>query len=127
MPLDGKGKFHLNSQQASSHDKMGGAPQPTDGEPNEAPSPVHEHLQALHAAMGGKHMHIHSDGMDHTSHQIGEDGQVEGPHDHANIEALKEHMGKFFDEEEQEGGPEEKGERGYGGSKESKDHASLYL
>ena len=132
MPLDGKGKFHINSQMASSHDKMGGAPPAMDGEPNEAPaSPVHEHLQALHAEMGGKHMHIHSDGMDHTSHQIGEDGVVEGPHDHENIEALKEHMGKFFDEEEQEGkeegAPEQKGDRGYGGSKESKDHASLYL
>jgi hypothetical protein len=127
MPLDKAGKFHINSQKAS-HGTFGKV---DDTSPNlrdegegsaEGSSPVHEHLTALHAAMGGKHMHVHSDGMFHTSHQVGEDGKVEGPHDHENIEALKEHMGKFFDEEEQEGAPEENGERDGG-----KDHHSLYL
>ena len=67
-------------------------------------SPVHEHLAAMHAKMGGKHMHVHSDGMGPlTSHHIGEDGKMEGPHDHENMEALKDHMSQFFNEEEHEG------------------------
>jgi hypothetical protein len=63
---------------------------------------VPEHLKAMHAEMGGKHMHVHQHEGGLTSHHVGEDGKVEGPHDHENTEALKEHMGKFFDEEEHE-------------------------
>ncbi len=63
---------------------------------------VPEHLKAMHAEMGGKHMHVHQHEGGITSHHVGEDGKVEGPHDHENMEALKEHMGKFFDEEEHE-------------------------
>lgn len=63
---------------------------------------VHEHLKALHATMGGKHMHVHHHEGGITTHHVGEDGKVEGPHDHENTEALKEHMGKFLDEEEHE-------------------------
>ena len=60
---------------------------------------IPEHLKAMHAEHGGKMMlaHHHEGGI--TSHHVGEDGKVEGPHDHENTEALKEHMGKFFDEE----------------------------
>ena len=69
--------------------------------------PEHEggvpgHLKALHSEMGGKHMHIHQHEGGHTTHHVGEDGKVEGPHEHENTEQLKEHMGKFFDEEENE-------------------------
>ena len=132
MPLDKKGKYHLNSQLASSKDKMDGAPPPKEGEPDMAPPApaggVPEHLKAMHAEMGGgKAILAHSDGISHTTHQIGDSGEVEGPHDHENIEALKQHMNQFLSEEEQEGAPEEQGERGFGGSAESKDHASLYL
>lgn len=82
-----------------------------DHEPEKSESPVHEHLKSLHAKMGGKHMHIHHDGMQATSHQVHEDGHAEGPHNHENMEALKDHMNKFFNEEEDEGpsyGHEEK-------------------
>jgi hypothetical protein len=62
--------------------------------------PVPKHLQDLHAEMGGTHMHVHHDGMTHTTHHIGEDGKVEGPHEHASTEALKEHVGKVMGEDE---------------------------
>lgn len=65
---------------------------------------VHEHLKALHAAHGGKHMHIHHDGGEYTTHHIDEDGNTYGPHDHENMEALKDHMDRFLSEEEHEGG-----------------------
>ena len=116
MPMDGKGRFHLNSQMASGRDKMEA---PTGGEESMAPGGVPEHLKAMHAEMGGKHMHVHHDGIMHTSHQIGEDGEVEGPHDHENIEELKSHLGKFFDEEEGEGKEGEGGE-------EPEENQSLY-
>ena len=135
MPIDKKGKFHLNSQMASSADKMSGPPPAQGGEPNMAPSQpsggVPDHLKAMHAELGGgKAIVAHSDGISHTTHQIGESGEVEGPHDHENIEALKDHMTRFLDEEEgekEDGGPENVGERGYGGTKASNDHAGLYL
>jgi hypothetical protein len=60
------------------------------------------HMHGLHNDGGAKHINVHSDGMTHTSHQHDGSGNVEGPHDHANIEALKEHMGKFLDEESHE-------------------------
>lgn len=71
---------------------------------------IHEGLRKAHAEHGGKHMHIHHDGMGGIqSHHIGEDGEPQGPHDHANIEALKEHMGQFLDEEGAEQGDEYEG------------------
>jgi len=89
--------------------------QPPEPKEEDGGSPVHEHLAAMHAQMGGKHMHVHHDGMTHTTHHVGEDGQVQGPHDHENIEAVKEHLGKFFNEEEHEDG-------GYGGKEEKSEH-----
>ena len=66
----------------------------------------HAAAEALHAAEpGSKHMVVSHDGYSYRSHGIHEDGRHEpeqGAHDHENIEALKDHMGKFFDEEEEE-------------------------
>ena len=75
---------------------------------------LHEHHEE-----GGKHMHVHKDEMGgyHSSQHDGE--KTEGPHDHENLEALKSHMGKFFDEEEHEGEGE-----GYGGKPEG--HKSMF-
>lgn len=115
MPKDKSGKHHPNIQKAMAADKaepkpkhappaheMGGEP-PSDG--MDGGSPVHEHLKAMHAQMGGKHMHIHSDGSGmHTSHQVGDRGEVEGPHDHENLDALKQHMDQFLNEEGNEYG-----------------------
>lgn len=65
---------------------------------------IHEHLKDMHEATGHAHSHIehHGDGR-HTSHHIDASGSVSGPHDHENLEALKDHMGQFLDEEGQEG------------------------
>ena len=73
---------------------------------------MHAAAEALHAAEpGSKHMVISHDGYGMKSHGIKEDGTHEpeqGAHDHDNIEALKQHMDQFFDEEAQE--PSEAGE-----------------
>lgn len=67
---------------------------------------MHAAAEALHAAEpGSKHMIVSHDGLGMKSHGIHEDGKHEpeqGAHDHENIEELKAHMGKFFNEEEQE-------------------------
>lgn len=116
MPHDKAGKFHLNTQRAMASDKMANEPEKpkSAGAALEEPehSSVHEHLSALHAEHGGKHMHVHHDGMSITSHHVGEDGEVQGPHNHENIEALKEHLGKFFDEEANEWKGEDYGHAG---------------
>jgi hypothetical protein len=70
----------------------------------------HPHLHhalahmAAHHGPGEKHHLAHHDGMSMTTHHVGEDGQVQGPHDHDNAEAMKDNLGKFFNEEESEGG-----------------------
>lgn len=79
-----------------------GDEQPGDGE-------VPQHLEALHKAMGGIHMHVHQ-GEDGklTSHHVGEDGMVEGPHEHGDMEALKQHQHEVFGHDEGMGAePEE--------------------
>ena len=114
MPLDSGGKFRMNAQSAMSHSggkapmaskpKMPMAPKGMEHAGAAEHSPVKEHLAAMHSEMGGKHMHVHSDGGKLTSHHVGEDGQVEGPHDHANMDALKQHMDQFLNEEGSEQG-----------------------
>lgn len=120
MPTDKSGKFHMNTQRAMAADKapskhrpvgaegdLGMGP-PSDKSRSDSPSPVHEHLSAMHQAMGGKHMHVHSDGSGmHTTHHVGEDGQVQGPHEHPDMEAVKAHMEQVMgdnDEDEYSGG-----------------------
>ena len=70
---------------------------------------VHEHLAAMHAKMGGTHVHIHHDGLTHTTHHVGEDGKVQGPHEHPDKEAMMEHVGKVLGGGEE---PENWGGRG---------------
>ena len=65
----------------------------------------------------GKHMHVHSDGMEHTTHHAEDGGEVQGPHSHENIEALKEHLGQFFNEESHEGS---------GGGGNGRKHESIF-
>jgi len=69
----------------------------SEGGPHEALETMHEHEP------GSKHAMVSHDGYGMTSHTVDEDGNHEGPHDHANIEELKGHLGKFFNEEEGEG------------------------
>lgn len=64
---------------------------------------IHAHLSKMHEATGHAHSHIehHADGH-HTSHHISAEGEHSGPHDHENLEALKDHMDRFLGEEENE-------------------------
>ena len=82
---------------------------------------MHAAAESLHEAdPSSKHMIISHDGYGVKSHGIDEQGKHEpeqGAHDHENIEALKQHMGQFFDEEEHE--PSESGE-------EPEENQSLY-
>lgn len=69
---------------------------------------MHEAAEKMHEAEPeSKHMIVSHDGMGGIkSHGIHEDGTHEpehGAHDHENIEELKGHLGKFFNEEENEG------------------------
>lgn len=129
MPMDKSGKFHLNTQRAMAADKR--PPKAPSAEPEPAEhggnaTTLHDHgdgtfhtegpaghmdhphighalmHMAAHHAPGVKHMHVQHDGMEITSHQAGEDGEVEGPHNHENMEALKDHMDQFLNEEEHE-------------------------
>ncbi len=113
MPKDARGNFHGNIGRAMAADKNAmpapkakasamGAAAPM--APQDDGSGAGEHLKAYHDAMGGgKAMLVHHDGMNITSHQIGEDGEVQGPHDHQNLEELKSAMDQFLDEEANEG------------------------
>lgn len=97
-----------------------------DGERTEHPHIGHAlaHMAAKHEP-DGKHSHVHhEDGGGHVSHHSGGGEGVSGPHDHENLEALKNHMGKFLNEEENEwsGSDYSKGRsEGKGGG-----HESLY-
>lgn len=110
MPKDKAGNFHMSQQRAMAADKgmkpaSKPAPMhPAGGKPPEmedhGPSSVHEHLSAMHAETGGKHMHIHSPGDGtHTTHHVTEDGQMQGPHEHAGDEELKAHVGSTMGDE----------------------------
>ena len=82
-----------------------------DGEKIEHPHIGHAlaHMGAKHA--GGSHMHIHHDGMSHTTNHAHEDGQVEGPHQHGDVEALKEHVGNIFGDGGEESEDSDKNDR----------------
>jgi len=110
MAFDKAGKYHMNPARAKMADsappKQGNAKQPHDmtkpgpeGETADG-SDVPKLLEELHAKHGGKHMHVHHDGITMTSHHIGDDGVVEGPHEHATTDDLKSHMDMAFGGEE---------------------------
>ena len=64
-----------------------------DGERVEHPHIGHAlmHLAAKHGPEG-KHMHVHSHEVGHTTHHVHEDGEIQGPHEHPDIESLKDHL-----------------------------------
>lgn len=121
MPKDSKGNFHLNSQRAMAADKMPGKPRALAAgmkKPGAAPmdkpdmsdglkpdgmggdDSTADHMTAMHGEKGGGTMMVHhSDGMGtHTTHHMGEDGQPQGPHEHPDLESVKQHMEKVFNE-----------------------------
>lgn len=69
---------------------------------------IHQHLMEQHQMDGKAHTHVvHNGDGTHTSHHV-KDGQVSGPHDHANLEELKNSFDHFVGEEEgEDGGSEE--------------------
>lgn len=76
----------------------------------------HEHLHEAFAHISAKHhpesdhSHImHHEGGSHTSHHVN-GGEVNGPHEHPDMGALQEHMGRFLAEEAKE--PEHGGKGG---------------
>jgi hypothetical protein len=83
---------------------------------------MHAAAESLHAAEpGSKHVIVSHDGLGMKSHGIDEQGNhdpEQGAHDHENIEELKSHLGKFFNEEEEEGKDE--------GGEEPEENQSLY-
>ena len=78
-----------------------------DGQTEQHPHLGHALMHAAaHHEPDAKHMHVQHDGMsgEMTSHHVGEDGGVQGPHQHPDAEAAGEHMKQFMAEEGREGG-----------------------
>lgn len=105
------GKSYANPQVMRHKDAMMSDKKPEMGKPMGMPdsgdegedTEIPDQLEAAHEKMGGKHMHIHQgDDGKITVHQHSEMGAEK--HDPENLEALKDHMGQFLDEEGQEGG-----------------------
>ena len=108
--VDGKGKYHLNPQRAKGADKFAASqppkmaekgpkmdkPAPNEGGGDDIRSEVRNHLEDMAMRHGGTHMYIHGDGVEHTSHHVGEDGEVQGPHVHPDVEALANHVHQVF-------------------------------
>lgn len=89
-PMEGKQPAHVDTGAGDSH---------------------HDAAEMMHdAEPDSKHMIVSHDGMSMKSHGIDENGMHDGPHDHENMEALKSHMNKFFNEEEDEGKQDGNGE-----------------
>lgn len=72
-----------------------------DGTKTEHPSLGHAlmHMAAKHAP-GDKHMHMHHDGVNITSHHADEDGEVHGPDEHADGDEAAEHARGVMDGDE---------------------------
>lgn len=112
MPKDATGKFHLSTQRAQAADRKAAPAPPAPKQqrdplaslaaPAEEDGPAHQHLRDLQSEMPGKHMLMSNDGMGIMSHQIGEDGQVQGPTEHNTAEEAMQAMDAFFREEAQE-------------------------
>jgi len=88
-----------------------------DGEQTEHPHIGHMlmHVAHHHAPEHGHTHHMHMAEGGHTSHHVGQDGEVQGPHDAANLEELKGNMDQFLGEEEHEGHGMEGGGAAQGG------------
>ena len=81
----------------------------SDGETSEHPHSGHlaMHLHAKHEDGEALHAHKHMDGV--TTHHVGMDGQVQGPHEHASAEEAGEHMKSMLGDGGGANGAEENG------------------
>lgn len=73
-----------------------------DGEKTEHPHMGHAlaHVAGHHSPEHKHSVMEHHEDDSHTSHH--HDGETSGPHDHQNLQALKDHMDKFLNEENTE-------------------------
>ena len=71
----------------------------SDGETSEHPHMGHMamHLHAKHSDGEAMHAHKHEAGV--TTHHVGADGQVEGPHEHGSTDEAAEHMKQVLGED----------------------------
>jgi|SRR5579872_54604 len=81
----------------------------------------HEHIGHALMHLAGKHSegmhhHVHHDGMGggHTVHTAAHGGEPEGPHDHENLESVKDGLNEFFNEEQNESDWSDKGDKTQG-------------
>jgi hypothetical protein len=74
------------------------------GESEHEGGDVKDHLMKMHAKMGGKHTHMHSDEMSNTSHHMSEDGKHHGPVEHESADQMIDYAKKHH------AGGEENGE-----------------
>lgn len=75
-----------------------------DGVETQHPHIGHMLMHIAHTHEPGSHMHVmHHGGEMTTTHHVHPDGNIQGEHDHQNLEALRDHMDKFLGEEEMEG------------------------
>ena len=81
----------------------------SDGETAEHPHMGHlaMHLHAKHSDGEAMHAHKHMDGV--TTHHVGMDGQVQGPHEHGSTEEAADHMKSMLGDGGVANGPEENG------------------
>jgi hypothetical protein len=111
---EGGGEQHEGGSDSMSVEKGG-----EDGSYHTSDGQQHPHLGAAlmhvahHHEPGGKHMHVHSDGYSLRSHGVHEGGEHDGPHDHQNLDELKQHMDQFLGEEQQEGDGQEQPMEGH--------------
>ncbi len=62
---------------------------------------IREHLMKMAKEKPGDHMHIHGHEGGFTTHHIKEeDGEVEGPHEHASMRDLKRHVADTMDSDD---------------------------
>lgn len=106
MAFDKTGKYHMSphhakmadgfankpAKEGSPKEEASESPEEAKGEGDEDQSDVPAMLEDLHAKHGGAHMHVHKHEAGVTTHHIGEDGVVEGPHEHAGMPEAAQHM-----------------------------------
>ncbi len=109
MAFDKKGKYHMNPHHAKMADEADGKHGKEGSAEEEATEPKgeaqaegdtedgpHKMLQDMQAKHGGTHMHVHQHDAGITTHHVGEDGEVQGPHEHPDLEALHAHMSQVM-------------------------------
>ena len=81
----------------------------SDGETSEHPSGGHlaMHMHAKHDDGEAGHIHAKMDGA--TTHHVGMDGQVQGPHDHGSVGEAADHMKQMLGEDGGNGAIEQAG------------------